>query len=79
MIRVVAKRDDTLMLTDPAAGKGAILYRPGMEPHVVHIDTAFAAGYWGDYAEPVPELPAEILSELDDFNRRFPAPVTSPL
>lgn len=68
MIRVVARRGETLMIADPEAGKGAILWAPGHDPAVIHADSAFAFGYWDDAAAPLPPLPSDAVAELDAFN-----------
>jgi hypothetical protein len=70
-LAVVARRDDTLMITDSGAGPGAILYLAGETPAVFHKDTALAAGYWVASEDPLPKLPDTAVTQLNEFNARW--------
>lgn len=70
MIRVISRRDASLMIADPDAGRGAIIVRPGVEPHVVNADSAYAVGYWEPSSDPLPDLDPGIVAELAKFNAR---------
>lgn len=70
MIRPLARRDDLLLLADPQAGPGAILYSDDSdaEPRVVNAETAWGLSYWQPTTEPLPVLPPAIVQELADYN-----------
>lgn len=70
-LTVVARRDDTLLITDSTDGPGAILWLDGETPAVFHKDTALAAGYWVASTDPMPPLPDAVVAQLRDFNVRW--------
>lgn len=69
-LEVIAKRGDTLMLADTAAGPGVLVYRDG-EASAFHRDTAMARGYWEDATGPAPEVPERAIADLAAFNARW--------
>ncbi len=71
MLTAVARRGDTVMVTDAEDGPGAILWQDGTAPQVIHRDSALAFGYWSVADQPVPRLSAKVITELMMFNQNW--------